>query len=91
MVKGLGLSISEKAVAHPDPRTALRSVLRAWLPLSEAILGAAVDQLPSPLVSLSFSNCYQYTPDYAKLQQYFRPSLLLTKPLYRVGTQKLLS
>ena len=50
MVKGLGLSISDKALAHPDSRAALRSVLRAWLPLSEAVLGAAVDQLPSPRV-----------------------------------------
>ena len=65
MVKGLGLSISEKTVAHPDARTALRSVLRAWLPLSEAILGAAVDQLPSPQVRLSFFKRYQ---DHAKLQ-----------------------
>ena len=50
VVKGLGLGVSEKVLAHPDSRAALRAVLRAWLPLSEAVLGAAVDQLPSPIV-----------------------------------------
>jgi ribosome assembly protein 1 len=31
-----------------DPRGALRAVLRAWLPLSEAVLGMTVEHLPSP-------------------------------------------
>lgn len=35
-------------LAHPDPRTVLRSVLKAWLPLSEAVLGMAVQHLPDP-------------------------------------------
>ena len=50
IVKGLSLSVSDKALAHADPRSALRTVLRAWLPLSEAVLGAAVEHLPSPVV-----------------------------------------
>ncbi|KAK9830922.1 hypothetical protein WJX81_005694 [Elliptochloris bilobata] len=49
IVKGLALEqVPAKALVHPEARTALRAVLRAWLPLSEAVLGMAVDQLPSP-------------------------------------------
>ncbi len=40
--------VPDKALAHPEPRTALRAVLRAWLPLSEAVLGMAVEHLPDP-------------------------------------------
>ncbi len=58
VVKGLGLGVSDRVVAHPDPRTALRAVLRAWLPLSEAVLGAAVDQLPSPVVRCQLPQQY---------------------------------
>ncbi|GLC55413.1 hypothetical protein PLESTB_000984700 [Pleodorina starrii] len=46
--RGLGGLVPHKALEHPDPRQALRSVLRAWLPLSEAVLGMAAAQLPSP-------------------------------------------
>ena len=35
-------------LAHPDTRTALRAVLKAWLPLSEAVLSMAVEHLPDP-------------------------------------------
>lgn len=35
-------------LAHPDTRTVLRAVLKAWLPLSEAVLGMAVEHLPDP-------------------------------------------
>jgi ribosome assembly protein 1 len=31
-----------------EPRSALRAVMRAWLPLSEAVLGMAVQHLPDP-------------------------------------------
>lgn len=41
--------MSEKAISHPDAKTALRAVMRGWLPLSEAVLSMAVEQLPSPL------------------------------------------
>lgn len=40
--------VPAKAMASPEARTALRAVLRAWLPLSEAVLGMAIAQLPSP-------------------------------------------
>lgn len=40
--------VPAKALASPEARTALRAVLRAWLPLSEAVLGMAVAQLPNP-------------------------------------------
>lgn len=50
MVAGLGLSarVSERAIGHPEARAALRAVLRAWLPLAEATLQMAAEQLPSP-------------------------------------------
>jgi ribosome assembly protein 1 len=32
----------------PDPRQALRAVLKSWLPLSEAVLSMASLHLPSP-------------------------------------------
>ncbi|GFR43096.1 hypothetical protein Agub_g3927, partial [Astrephomene gubernaculifera] len=46
--RGLGPLLAPRALEHPDPRQALRSVLRAWLPLSEAVLGMAAARLPSP-------------------------------------------
>ncbi|KAG2498450.1 hypothetical protein HYH03_003706 [Edaphochlamys debaryana] len=46
--RGLGPLVPAKALEHPEPKQALRSVLRAWLPLSEAVLGMAAARLPSP-------------------------------------------
>ena len=40
--------VSDKALAQADPKAALRAVMKSWLPLSEAILGMAVEQLPDP-------------------------------------------
>lgn len=49
IIQGLGLkNIPERSISTPDSRSALRSVLRAWLPLSEAVLGMAAEHLPSP-------------------------------------------
>eukprot|EP00873_Tetraselmis_striata_P038957 jgi/Tetstr1/459221/TSEL_000031.t1 len=49
MVKSLGLtSVTDKDLRHSDVKYALKAVLRAWLPLSEAILGMVTEQLPSP-------------------------------------------
>ena len=42
------MQVSDAVIAHPETRTALRAVLKAWLPLSEAVLGMAVEHLPSP-------------------------------------------
>ncbi|DBA75465.1 TPA: hypothetical protein ACH3X1_010720 [Trebouxia sp. C0004] len=48
-VKSLGLTqITDRVLMHPDARTVLRSVLKAWLPLSEAVLSMAVEHLPDP-------------------------------------------
>ncbi|KAL0021764.1 hypothetical protein WJX79_006221 [Trebouxia sp. C0005] len=48
-VKSLGLTqITDRMLMHPDARTVLRSVLKAWLPLSEAVLSMAVEHLPDP-------------------------------------------
>ncbi|KAG2443951.1 hypothetical protein HXX76_002290 [Chlamydomonas incerta] len=52
--RGLGHLVPPKALEHGDPRQALRSVLRAWLPLSEAVLGMAAAQLPSPAAAAPF-------------------------------------
>lgn len=46
--RGLGSLVPPRALEHSDPRQALRAVMRAWLPLSEAVLGMAIDKLPSP-------------------------------------------
>ena len=40
--------VTDRMLAHPDARTALRTVLKAWLPLSEAVLSMAVQHLPDP-------------------------------------------
>lgn len=50
MVAGLHLGVSDKVLGHPDARSALRAVLRAWLPLPAAVLGMAVAHLPDPAV-----------------------------------------
>ena len=47
----MALQVTDRMLAHPDPRTVLRSVLRAWLPLSEAVLSMAVEHLPDPAVA----------------------------------------
>ncbi|PNW73585.1 hypothetical protein CHLRE_13g564950v5 [Chlamydomonas reinhardtii] len=52
--RGLSHLVPPKALEHGDPRQALRSVLRAWLPLSEAVLGMAAAQLPSPAAAAAF-------------------------------------
>ena len=41
-------------LAHPDARTVLRSVLKAWLPLSEAVLSMALEHLPGPAAAAPF-------------------------------------
>ncbi|KAK9824164.1 hypothetical protein WJX72_008216 [[Myrmecia] bisecta] len=48
IVKSMNLQVTDKALAHPDTRLALRAVLRSWLPLSEAVLSMAVEMLPNP-------------------------------------------
>ncbi len=49
IIKGRGLrNITQRALEHPEPRQALCAVLRAWLPLSEALLSMAASCLPSP-------------------------------------------
>ncbi|KAL0045602.1 hypothetical protein WJX82_010973 [Trebouxia sp. C0006] len=48
-VKSLSLTqITDRMLMHPDARTVLRSILKAWLPLSEAVLSMAVEHLPDP-------------------------------------------
>ena len=42
------VQITDRMLMHPDARTVLRSVLKAWLPLSEAVLSMAVEHLPDP-------------------------------------------
>ncbi|CAD7704026.1 unnamed protein product [Ostreobium quekettii] len=52
IIKARRLStVDERQVKSPDPRQALRAVLRAWLPISEAVLGMVVQHMPSPLSS----------------------------------------
>ena len=48
MPKWLLLQVTDRMLAHPDARTVLRSVLKAWMPLSEAVLSMAVEHLPDP-------------------------------------------
>lgn len=48
IVKGRGLQVPPRAMEHPEPRQVLRSVLRAWLPLAETVLGMATSHLPGP-------------------------------------------
>ncbi|KAK9818827.1 hypothetical protein WJX74_007698 [Apatococcus lobatus] len=53
MAKRLDLKqVSEKALGHPDAKQALKTMLRAWLPLSDAVLGMALEQLPDPRQSM---------------------------------------
>eukprot|EP00201_Polytomella_parva_P014391 CAMPEP_0175066456 /NCGR_PEP_ID=MMETSP0052_2-20121109/16521_1 /TAXON_ID=51329 ORGANISM="Polytomella parva, Strain SAG 63-3" /NCGR_SAMPLE_ID=MMETSP0052_2 /ASSEMBLY_ACC=CAM_ASM_000194 /LENGTH=785 /DNA_ID=CAMNT_0016333165 /DNA_START=42 /DNA_END=2396 /DNA_ORIENTATION=- len=48
IVRGRGLAVPKKTLEQSDLKQALRAVFRAWLPLAEAVLGMAVQQLPSP-------------------------------------------
>ena len=43
------MQVNAKALAHPDPKAALRAVMRSWLPLSEAVLNMTVNILPDPI------------------------------------------
>lgn len=47
------VQVSEKALAQADAKAALRTVMKAWLPLSEAVLGMAVEELPDPVSAAS--------------------------------------
>ena len=40
--------VPAKAAQHPDRRTALRTIMRAWLPLSACVLDMVVAELPDP-------------------------------------------
>lgn len=47
--RGLSHAVPAKLLeGSSDPRAALKAVLRAWLPLAEAVVGMAVTHLPSP-------------------------------------------
>ncbi|KAL6770647.1 EFG13 [Auxenochlorella protothecoides x Auxenochlorella symbiontica] len=48
---GLGERLHPRALAAADPRAAARALMQAWLPLAEAVLGAAVAALPSPVAA----------------------------------------
>ena len=43
--------VGDRALAQADPKAALRAVMKSWLPLSEAVLGMAVEQLPDPVAA----------------------------------------
>ena len=45
---GTAEQVPPKAASHPDRRIALRTIMRAWLPLSACILDMVVDKLPDP-------------------------------------------
>ena len=42
------MQVPPKATQHPDRRTALRTIMRAWLPLSACVLDMVVERLPDP-------------------------------------------
>ena len=48
MHEALGAQVDVRGLARMESRAALRAVLRAWLPLAEAVLGMSVEVLPHP-------------------------------------------
>ena len=46
-----GAQVSDRALAQADAKAALRTVMKSWLPLSEAVLGMTVEQLPDPITA----------------------------------------
>eukprot|EP00752_Nemacystus_decipiens_P007824 g6989.t1 len=48
MAGKLGLEIPPRELASSDPRAVLQSVMKRWLPLSEAVLRMVVERGPSP-------------------------------------------
>lgn len=49
ILTSLDLKIDPRDARHNDPRVRLQAVISQWLPISPAVLGLAVDMLPSPL------------------------------------------
>ncbi|GFO11767.1 elongation factor tu GTP-binding domain-containing protein 1 [Plakobranchus ocellatus] len=49
IVKSLGLTIAPRDLKHKDSIVLLQAIMSQWLPLSDAILGAVVNKIPSPL------------------------------------------
>lgn len=47
------LQVTDSALSHQDRRQAVKAVLRAWLPLSEAVLAMAAECMPSPEAAAS--------------------------------------
>lgn len=48
MAKGLRLNLSSKELEQSDRHSALQEILKSWIPAHDALLGMAVDHLPSP-------------------------------------------
>ena len=48
---GIADSVSKRDLGGVDRKAALRAVLRAWLPLSEAVLDMALECLPDPIAA----------------------------------------
>ncbi|VDI73619.1 ribosome assembly protein 1 [Mytilus galloprovincialis] len=49
IVNSLDLKVSPRDIKHNDPKVQIKAITTQWLPLSEAVLGAVVEKLPSPL------------------------------------------
>ena len=68
-------------LAHPDARTVLRAVLKAWLPLSEAVLCMAIEHLPDPAAAAPGRLARLLPP-----QQLHLKGLQLSKDLQQVSS-----
>ncbi|CAC5382553.1 RIA1 [Mytilus coruscus] len=49
IVNSLDLKVSPRDIKHNDPKVQIKAITTQWLPLSDAVLGAVVEKLPSPL------------------------------------------
>lgn len=49
IITSLGLKVSARDMKHNDPKVQIKAITTEWLPLSDAVLGAVVEKLPSPL------------------------------------------
>jgi hypothetical protein len=72
--------VSEKALAQTDAKAALRAVMKSWLPLSEAVLGMAVEELPDPV-----SAAPERLPRLLALDALSAPTAPVTSPVQQVS------
>lgn len=67
IIKSLKLEVSQNILKKKNKQVTLQTIMRAWLPLSDAVLGMVVDILPSPIIAQR-NRILQLMPDLQEIK-----------------------